>query len=164
MQAILQLSLEDTPTVQHYVATVDVPASSRAKIHDRSGDILRQAESSIWACSCELLRTTSQLHQTARHLGGEKPRRNGIAQNVLRAELKSEVARQVEYSSFRCRVCECRVLPESPDANACYRGCGDDTGWVLLCAVFAKERCESARMSIHQVHQPDCSIHTSVHM
>lgn len=125
------------------MSTIDMPSCSRAEIYNCARDIFWHTKSSVWACRCELLHSTSQLHQAACHLGREESRCDGIAENVLWCELESEVTSEVQDGGFGSGVCESCVLAQRADANTCYGGGGDDTGWVFLGRVLPEQRSES---------------------
>lgn len=93
-----------------------------------------------------------QLHQPVRHLGREEARRDGVAQDVPRAQLDGQVLGQMDHGRLRGRVREGGVLAEAADADACGGGCDDDPGGLVLGRFGLEEGGESAS-SVYYIHR-----------
>ncbi len=138
----LQLRLKYTAAIQHNVAAIDMACCSRAEIYHCTGDIFWQTHSSVRAGFSELLRPTTELHEAAGHLCRKEAGRNGIAEDVLRSELESQVSREVQYSCFGSTVRERRILTERTNADAS-NGCrSDHARRVFKRCILSQKWCE----------------------
>lgn len=94
--------------------------------NNSSSDILRPTQPPIRRLLRQPLRPALQLHQPVGHFRREKARRDGVAQNPLRAQLDGQVAREVQRGGFGRAVGESGVLAQTADADACDGGGDED--------------------------------------
>jgi hypothetical protein len=143
LQLLQPVAPQQLSSVQPHSLTIDVPARTTAQVHDRSSDILRSANTSIWTFLTQCFFTALLVYQVLRHFRHEEPRCNAVHQDVSGAQLDGEIAGEVEDGGFRCGVGVCAHGADRTDAQTSDAAGDYDAGGIFLGGMCGEERCES---------------------